>query len=102
MHDKALKIRLSKLGKYNAHVATSYGNIGNVQFRKKDYDKAVKAHQTARQIRARVFGENSPEIVESYRNLGNAYREKKSYKKSLDYFEKALSNKIAQLEAKSQ
>jgi tetratricopeptide (TPR) repeat protein len=49
------------------------------------------------EIRAKVFGEKGPEIVESYRGLGNAFREKKDYKRSLEYFEKALSNKIAQL-----
>ena len=86
-----------KLGKYNAHVATSYGNIGNVYFRKKDYDRAIETHLIAKQIREKVFGKDTVVIVGSYRGLGNAYREKKSYKKSLDFFERVLRSRTVQL-----
>lgn len=47
-------------------------------------------------IREKLFGTTSPEITESYVGLGKVYREKKEYKTSLDYFEKALQNKILQ------
>jgi tetratricopeptide (TPR) repeat protein len=47
-------------------------------------------------IREKLFGETSAQIIESYTGLGNVYREKKDYKVSLEYFEKALKNKIIQ------
>jgi len=47
-------------------------------------------------IREKLFGETSVEVIQTYTNLGNAYREKGVYKTSLEYFEKALKNKIIQ------
>jgi tetratricopeptide (TPR) repeat protein len=50
----------------------------------------------AMKIREIVFGLTSAEIIESYVGLGNTYREKKEYNTSLEYFERALKNKIIQ------
>lgn len=96
-HHKALAMRLQKLGEYHADVATSYGNIGNVYLRSKDLDKSVEAHLHAMKIREKLFGKTGAEVTQSYTHLGSAYKEKGEYKTSLTYFEKALSNKIAQL-----
>ena len=57
----------------------------------------IIAHLKAKEIREKLFGENSVEIAQSYYNLGIAYRETKEYETSLDYFQKALRNKTAQL-----
>ena len=47
-------------------------------------------------IREQLLGKESVEVIQSYIGLGNAYKEKKDYKTSIDYFEKALQNKIKQ------
>lgn len=96
-HNRALAIRLLKSGKYNADVATSYGNIGNVYLIRKEYDKSIAAHLVALDIRKKLFGEKSPEINQTYFNLGRVYKEKKDYETSLSYFRKLLANKIEQL-----
>ncbi|MBK9984588.1 MAG: tetratricopeptide repeat protein [Saprospiraceae bacterium] len=96
-HYRALAIRLLKSGKYNADVATSYGNIGNVYLIKKEYDKSIEAHLTALDIRNKIFGEKSVEINQTYNNLGKVYKEKKEFETSLLYFQKLLENKTAQV-----
>jgi tetratricopeptide (TPR) repeat protein len=96
-HNKALAIRLLKLGEYHADVATSYGNIGNVYFNNKEYEKAIAAHEKAMNIREKLFGSTGVEVIQSYTNLGNAYKALKDYKTSLTYYEKALQNKIIQV-----
>lgn len=95
-HNKALTIRLLKLGEFNADVATSYGNIGNIYFRNKNND-AIRAHLKAMKIREKLLGKTSPEVSQSYANLGNAYKDKADYAKALEYYDKALQNKILQL-----
>lgn len=96
-HYRALAIRLLKSGKYNADVATSYGNIGNVYFIKKEYDKSIEAHLIALDIRKKIFGEKSVEINQTYNNLGRVYKENKDYENSLSYLQKLLVNKIDQV-----
>lgn len=95
-HNKALKMRLARLGENSADVATSYGNIGNVYLRSKEYNKAVDAHLKAKTIRQKLFGESGAEVTQSYIHLGHTYREKKEYSSALVYFEKALKNKAQQ------
>jgi Tfp pilus assembly protein PilF len=94
-HERALAIRLFKLGENHADVATSYGNLGNVYFNKKNFDKALENHLKAKEIREKLFGKSSPEIAQSYYNLGLVYREMKQFDTSLDYFQKALRNTIS-------
>ncbi len=96
-HNRALAIRLLKSGKYNADVATSYGNIGNVYLIRKEYDKSIEAHLIALDIREKLFGEKSAEINQTYNNLGRVYKENKDYEISLSYFQKLLANKIDQV-----
>ncbi|MGB3079371.1 MAG: tetratricopeptide repeat protein [Saprospiraceae bacterium] len=100
-HNRALAIRLLKSGQYNADVATSYGNIGNVYLIRKEYDKSIEAHLAALEIRKKIFGEKSTEINQTYNNLGRVYREKKDYENSLIYFQKLLENKISQVSTDS-
>lgn len=47
-------------------------------------------------IREKIFGDSSAEVIQSYTGLGNACKEKKDYEVSIEYFEKALQNKIKQ------
>lgn len=96
-HSRALAIRLIKSGKYDADVATSYGNLGNVYLMLKEYDKSIEAHLLALDIRRKVFGDKSVEINQTYNNLGRVYKEKKEYDTSIAYFKKLLQNKIEQL-----
>ena len=72
------------------------GNIGNVHRNNKEFDKSINAHLKAMKIRGKSFGLESVGIIESYLGLGNTYREIKDYDASLEYFEKALRNKIIQ------
>ncbi|HZV69135.1 MAG TPA: tetratricopeptide repeat protein [Saprospiraceae bacterium] len=96
-HHRSLAIRLLKSGKFDADVATSYGNIGNVYLMQKEYDKSIEAHLTALEIRKKVFGEKSVEINQSLNNLGKAYKEKKEYNTAIEYYQQLAQNKIEQL-----
>ncbi len=53
-------------------------------------------HLKAMNIRGILYGKKSVEITQSYYHLGNAYRENRDYKTSIEYFQKALENKIAE------
>ena len=88
--NKALKIRLSSLGKNNPAVATSYSNIGAVYNNLGDYEKAMEYNDKALEIRLSVLGENHPDVAVCYNNLGTLYAERGYFDKALTYFEKAL------------
>ena len=88
--NKALKIRLSSLGKNNPAVATSYSNIGAVYNNLGDYEKAMEYNDKALEIRLSALGENHPDVAVCYNNLGTLYADQCYFDKALTYFEKAL------------
>ncbi len=88
--NKALKIRLSSLGKNNPAVATSYSNIGSVYNNLGNYEKAMEYDDKALEIRLSVLGENHPDVAVCYNNLGTLYANQGYLDKALTSFEKAL------------
>ena len=88
--NKAMKIRLSSLGKNNPAVATSYSNIGAVYNNLGDYEKAMEYNDKALEIRLSALGENHPDVAVCYNNLGTLYADQCYFDKALTYFEKAL------------
>ena len=88
--NKALKIRLSSLGKNNLAVATSYSNIGAVYNNLGDYKKAMEYNDKALAIRLSVLGENHPDVAICYNNLGTLYADQGLLNEALTYLEKAL------------
>lgn len=60
-------------------------NLGNVYFKKKEYDKAIKELNQALSL--------NPNASKAYSNLGRIYCVKGHYQRSLDYYEEALQLK---------
>ena len=55
------------------NTAISYNNIGLVDKRKGDYDKALEYYFKALAIMEKVFGTEHPDTAKSYNNIGTVY-----------------------------
>ena len=96
-HEKALKIRLNKLGEDHLSVATSYNNLGLSWNKKGNHDKAIEYHEKALKIRLNKLDEDHPDIATSYNNLGSVWNDKGNYDKAIKYYDKALKIKLNKL-----
>ncbi len=63
--------------------ALSY-NIGNIHYKKREYDKAIEAFEKAMDSKNKTIKENS------YFNMGNCYFLKEDYLKAIENYKKAL------------
>ncbi len=63
--------------------ALSY-NIGNIHYKKREYDKAIEAYEMALDSKDKTIKENS------YFNMGNCYFQKEDYLKAIENYKKAL------------
>ena len=68
-YQKALKIRVSKLGEDHVDVATSYNNLGIVAADQGEYEEAKAYYQKALKITVSKLGEDHPHVKQTKRNL---------------------------------
>jgi len=90
MLEKALEIRLDKLGNRHPDVAQSYHNIGSALYSQGKYEEAMKMHQKALDIRLEVFGNSHNEVASTYVHMGNVLTNQKQHNNALVWYEQAL------------
>ena len=72
-HQKALKIRVSKLGEDHVDVAMSYNNLAIVAYHQGEYEEAKAYNQKALKIRVSKLGEDHPNTVLSKANMESLF-----------------------------
>ena len=98
-YQKALKIRLKKLGANHPDVATCYNNIAIVYKNQGKYDQALEYYQKALKIRLKKLGADHPDVAMSYNNIVNVYNYQGKYDQALEYYQKALAIYLKKLGA---
>ncbi len=88
--EKALEIRLKKLGPEDLDVASSYNSLGIIYSEVGNYEKAIYLGEKALEIRLEKLGPEHLDVASSYNSLGVSYREEGNYEKAIDFGEKAL------------
>ncbi len=71
-------------------LAGVYVDIGIVQKKMGNLNKALEFYERALRIRKKYYGENHPVLVNSYFNMGYVYMRKKMFAEALKYFGKTL------------
>ena len=74
-HQRALTIRLEKLGAKHINVATSYNNLGEIHRQLGNLEQAKEFHQRALTIILEKLGAKHINVATSYNNLGEIHRQ---------------------------
>ena len=83
MYEKALSIKLKKLGDDHPDVATTYNNMALVYTKQGKYNEALAMYEKALSIRLKKLGDDHPRVADTYVNIGIVYDEKlKKYNKN--------------------
>ena len=90
-YEKALDIRIKKLGKMHPYTALCYFGLGGAYYSKGEYDEAIDYVDSAVAIQQAALGEDHPDLAKSYIVLGQAYRSKGEFDRAVGYFQKALA-----------
>merc|ERR1711965_499905 len=96
-YNKALEIKLKKLGNDHPGVATTYNNMAGVYDSQGKYDEALKYHNKSLVINLKKLGNDHPHVAETYNNMANVYYSQGKYDESLEYYNKALEIKLKKL-----
>ena len=91
LHKKALSIRQSTLNNNHPDITTSYNNVGNAYYGKRDHDAALRYRNKALAIRKSVLDEHHPDIAQSYNNMGIGYCSKDNCDMVIKCYTKALT-----------
>ena len=78
----------SKLSNDQRNYLSAIGNIGNVAYEEKEYDKAIE-YNILTLYEYKKIGLNS-EIAVAYGSLADIYKDTKDYKKAIRYYDSAL------------
>ena len=63
MYEKALSIKLKKLGDDHPDVATTYNNMANVYNKQGKNDEALAMYEKALSIRLKKLGDDHPDVA---------------------------------------
>ena len=91
VHQRALHLRVTLLGKKHEDTASSYCSVGQVQYKIIDYRSALQSHQRALTKRREMFGDNHPHTADSYNNIGNTQQALGDYTSALQSHQRALT-----------
>ncbi|NGX31849.1 MAG: Photosystem I assembly protein Ycf3 [Chlamydiae bacterium] len=94
---KALTIRLAKLGNEHPDVASTYGNMALVYDDQGLHDKALEFYQKALDIDLSKLGTDHPDVAAIYNNMGAVYDDQGLHDKALEFYQKALDIRLAKL-----
>lgn len=93
--EKSLAIKQKLYGENDIRYANTLNNIGTIQTRLGNFNKADKCYNQAEQIITSISGDKSLAICEVYINKGNLYNHLGQNTLSLDYYNKALDIKAS-------
>ena len=78
----------------NSAVANTYNNIGMVEEKLGNYQKALEYHEKALDIRIKCFGQQHVNVAVTYNNMGIVEEKLGNLPKALECYEKSLEIKI--------
>ena len=96
-YEKVLKIEQKTLLPNDPSLATTYGNIGGVYFKMKEYVKALSFYEKDIQICEKALPSDHYLLSISCDNIGNVYVVMGEYTKALSYLERALKINVRSL-----
>lgn len=88
--NKALSIALSAENVDQTHVASLYGNLGNIAVEQQAYDKAESLYQKRHKIRLVAYGYESRSVVKSLKALARVKRFKGANQQALELLSEAM------------
>ena len=69
MYEKALSIRLKKLGDDHPDVAVTYNNMAKYTLDQGKNDEALAMYEKALSIRLKKLGDDHPDVATTYNNM---------------------------------
>jgi len=90
-HERALAIRLQKLGPDHVDVASSYNNLANVLSDLGDLKQVKEYHERALAIQLQKLGPHHVDVATSYNNLATVLGDLGDLKQAKENFERALN-----------
>ncbi|CAB9529597.1 Kinesin light chain [Seminavis robusta] len=97
LHQTALEICDTVLGKNRIETADSYDSLGSVLHAMGDYQGALAKYEEALAIRLSVLVKNHLSVAGSNNNIGSVLQEMGDYEGALAKYEKALAIKLSAL-----
>jgi tetratricopeptide (TPR) repeat protein len=92
--EKALEIRLAKLGQDHPDVANVYHNIATLYETQGKFSNALEFYEKAVHIRLLVFkDEQHKDVVRTYNHIAIVYKNLQDEPKAIEYFDKARKRK---------
>ena len=73
MYEKALSIRLKKLGNDHPGVADTYNNMAEVLHTGAKYEEALAMYEKALSIKLKKLGDDHPDVAMAYNNMAIVY-----------------------------
>jgi tetratricopeptide (TPR) repeat protein len=80
-----LLIRKKKLEADHPDLATTYNNLGLVNYTQGKYEESERYTLLCLEIRKKVLGADHPDLATTYNNLGLLYLDQKKYKEAEQY-----------------
>ncbi|XP_022778247.1 clustered mitochondria protein homolog, partial [Stylophora pistillata] len=96
-YDRALAIRLKKLGPDHVDVAWTYANLGIVHRNLGDLSQAKEFYDRALAIRLKKLGPDHVDVAQTYANLGNVHRKLGDLSQGKEFYDRALSIRLKTL-----
>ena len=90
MYEKALSIKLKKLGDDYPNVAATYCNMGVVYEKQGKNDEALAMYEGSVDLYEEI-GDDHPHVATTYNNMGLVYKNQGKYNEALAMYEKSLS-----------
>ncbi len=87
LNQRALRIRMKKLGDANATVSNSINSIGRVYRKLGNNERALEYYRRALEIRKNTLGPTHPNVAASYYEIGNLYGNNSNYHSSVEYIQ---------------
>jgi eukaryotic-like serine/threonine-protein kinase len=88
-HARTITLRHAIFDGEDPGVASSYNNIGNIHYDRKDLDAARESYETSIEIRERLLGTAHPNSTLPLQNVGDLEYDARAYEDALMYFEDA-------------
>ena len=96
-HERAVTIRIKKLGSQHIDVALSYNNMARVLFDQGDLEQAMEYHNRALAIWIEKLGSQHIDVATSYTNIATVFRAQGDLEQAKEYHDRALVIQIEKL-----
>ena len=96
-YERALSIRLKKLGPEHTDVARTLHNLGSLHNTMDNHQQAKEYYERALSIRLKKLGPEHTDVAGTLDNLGNLHNTMGNHQQAKEYYERALSIQLKKL-----